>query len=525
VKKSILQKVGGLFAALLLVPVLTGSLAGCSGPAAVQAADKAAAPFFTDRVIAVRFVMSAENWADLRKNAVKEEYVRADMWYDGELIPDIALRPKGNSSLSMTIGMNSIKFGLKADLNFFNSARSLNGVKKLNFNNGFSDPTFIRERLSYELFEQMGLPTPRSAFVDVWINDIHLGLYDMVEQVDQAFLGRYFPSATGNLYKPEMPASYLKWTEADLKASATGQKAASDNLDINLGGGNFGEILKALGQESLTGQKAETPPTNTPGMGKNGGLMGPNGLKWGGEGDLLQQMCLKTNENKPDSSALFRLLEVLNKEPDETFAGEIEKVLDVDQVLRYLAVSTVLVHLDNYTGMGHNYYLYEVDGKFTIIPWDLNMSFGNLNCNLNLDRIINFFIDEPTAGALKERPLVARLLSVPAFLETYHRYLTELMDGPFSYEVMASRIDELANMIRPYVKADSLKFFPTTSFEKYIGTSTDTGDVRFFGMGLNIGLKYFVTERIKSIEKQLSGELPSANHGQGNGGYIFMPGN
>jgi hypothetical protein len=348
----------------------------------------------------------------------------------------------------------------------------------------------------------------------------------MVEQVDQAFLGRYFTSTTGNLYKPEMPASYLKWTEADLKASETAQPEVSDNLDINLGGGNLGEILKALGQASFMGEKADTPAANAPGMGKNGGFMGPNGLKWGGEGNLLEQMCLKTNENKPDSSALFRLLEVLNKEPDETFAGEIEKVLDVDQVLRYLAVSTVLVHLDNYTGMGHNYYLYEVDGRFTIIPWDLNMSFGNLNCNLSLDRIINFFIDEPTAGAVKERPLVARLLSVPAFLETYHGYLAELIDGPFSYEVMASRIDELADMIRPYVKADSLKFFPTASFEKYIGVSTDTGsDMRFFGMGLNIGLKYFVTERIKSIVKQLSGELPGANYGQGNGGFIFMPGN
>lgn len=51
-------------------------------------------------------------------------------------------------------------------------------------------------------------------------------------------------------------------------------------------------------------------------------------------------------------------------------------MLDVDQVLRFLAVSVMLVHLDNYIGMGHNYYLYEMNGRFTILPWDLNMAFG-----------------------------------------------------------------------------------------------------------------------------------------------------
>ena len=208
---------------------------------------------------------------------------------------------------------------------------------------------------------------------------------------------------------------------------------------------------------------------------------------------------------------------MLNKEPDKTFQQEIEKVLDVEQFLRYLAVSTVLVHLDNYIGMGHNYYLYEVDGKFTIIPWDLNMSFGGFSFGVDRQRIIDFYIDEPTIGAMADRPLVSRLLVVPSYLETYHGYLEEIINDPFSYEVMEAKIDELADMIRPYVEADTLKFYSTRQFERGLGEDVAIS-TRMPGMGMNIGLKAFVQQRIESIRKQLEGELPSkSDDGRGNG--------
>jgi spore coat protein CotH len=568
-KKPGLYGVGVKWLSGLLLIISVISLAGCVSQVAGQAAQETAdisAPFYPDRVVTVRFVMTEENWAYLKNNASEESYVKADMWYDGELVPDIALRPKGNSSLSSTISSGSIKFGLKADLNLFNAERSLDGVRKLNFNNGFSDPTFMREILSYELFKQMGLPTPRASFVDVYVNDIHLGLYTMVEQIDQTFLARYFTDTSSNLYKPEMPAAYLNWTEEDILASSTG---TTDTSDVNLGGGNLNEILEALGQGADQEEEEDAPavpdlpggfglpnqPSDnaTPGFGApdmgnafprnqlpdvnpsdnvtrrntapDAGMAPIGAMGSGSQGDYLEQMGLKTNENKPEYTALLNFLDILNNEPDETFSGEIEKVLNVDGVLRYLAVSAVLVHLDNYIGMGHNYYLYEVDGKFTIIPWDLNMSFGNFNSGLDRSGIINFIIDEPTAGTVADRPLVARLLAVPEYLETYHNYITEMIDGPFSSETISPRIDEIADMIRPYVAADTLKFFTTSAFESFIDEGgSSTSDTRSGAMGLNIGLKAFVAERIESIKKQLAGELASTNNGQGNGGSFSAGG-
>jgi spore coat protein CotH len=372
--------------------------------------------------------------------------------------------------LMTTAKSPSIRYSFKVDLNFFNSARNLDGVKKLVFNNGFSDPTFMREILAYEIFARMGIPSPRASFVDLWMNDTHLGLYTMVEAIDKTFIKNHFSDNNGNLYKPEMPAAYLDWTETDYekqleRAGFPATDNQKDALDVNLGGGKLSEILQAL--EPQEDEESASSP-GVPGFGGGIQMQGLSG------GDLVQQMALKTNENQPDYTNLFQFLEVLNNEPDETFPEEIEKVLDVDETLRYLAVSTLIVHLDNYIAMGHNYYLYDNNGKFVILPWDLNMAFGTFNFGLSTEQLINYYIDEPSGGPMESRPLVDRLLSYPPYLEKYHTYLEELLDGTFSVEVMEARINELADLIRPYVEADDMKFFSTNQFELgiYQGSSS-----------------------------------------------------
>jgi len=446
---------------LVIIPGTLSTGCGTGDSGAVYGSNDP--PFYPDRVVEVRLVTADENWESMLETPMAEEYFRADFWYDGELIPDVAVRTKGNSSLMTTANSDSIRYSLKVDLNFFNSARNLDGVKKVVFNNGFSDPTFMREMLAYEIYAQMGIPTPRTAFVDLWMNDTHLGLYTMVEAIDKNFISNHFTDNTGNLYKPEMPAAYLNWTEEDYekqlaRTGGTGGEEV-DPMDINLGGGRLSDILAALEAEE------DEEPGESQGIFGFGGGAGMAGLT---RGDYLESMGLKTNENKSDHGNLFRFLDVLNNEPDETFAEEIEKVLDVDETLRYLAVSALVVHLDNYIAMGHNYYLYDNNGKFVILPWDLNMAFGTFNFGLSTDQLINYYIDEPTGGPMEERPLVERLMSHPPYLEKYHEYLEELLDGPFSSEIMEARINELAELIRPYVYTDETKFFTNRQFERGI---------------------------------------------------------
>ena len=490
---------------LLAMVVLTMGIIGCGSETSEGISAEDMDVFITDRVVTVRIVMKEEDWTACQVNALARQYVPADFWFDSELVSDVAIRPKGHSSLRQAFDSGSPRFSLKVDFNLFNRARNFRGLKKLNFNNGFSDPTFIRERLAYELFEQIGIPTPRSSFVDLWVNDTHLGLYTMVEQIDKTFLSRHFAGNDGNLYKPEMPAAYLNWTEADLEEhgarwGAVGWGDPGSGMDVNLGGGKLREIMQALEQHEPAAGEASTigPPGPPPGM------PSPPGATSGLQGSYLEIMGLKTNENSPDHSALLHFLDILNNEPDETFPAEIEKVLDVDEVLRFLAVSTLVVHLDNYLGLGHNYYLYETGGKFTILPWDLNMAFGTFNCTLGRDSLINFYIDEPTCGPIAERPLIHRLLSYPPYLDVYHGYLETLLDGPFSVDVMESRVDELADLIRPYVEADELKFFSIGEFER--GLTGDTRGIRtlpdILTKDMPLGVSQLSPESLSCLEEQ-----------------------
>jgi len=408
--------------------------------------------FPADKVIDVRLEMYDMQWQDMVDNPMAEQYQIATIIYDGIRLEDVAVRTKGNSSLMTVAGdPNGTRFSLKVDFNRYIKGQDLAGIQKLNFNNGFSDPTFIRELLSYDLMRALGVPAPRCCFANLYINDELLGLYTVVEQVDDEFVESHFPRGDGDLYKAGM-GTYLLW---------------DPNYDLY------------------------TTPFST--------------------------LALKTNEDTSDRSALITMLDELNN------GGDYESVLDVDEVLRYFAVNTVLVSLDSYQGdMAQNFYLYEENGVFRIIPWDYNMSFGTFNMGCDRDNIMEFMIDEPTISKFENRPLIAKLLEDPEYLAIYHGYLNEIITGPFSPANMNWLIDKTAALIRPYVYADPTKFYTEEQFEETLTSdmTTDPNDVSIAGFARGFGsvpgLKTFVSERVASIRKQLDGLAPTENGGYGN---------
>lgn len=115
---------------LLAMVVLATGVLGCGGVSGRMPAQDQDA-FITDRVVEVRIVMKDEDWTTCQQNALAEQYVRADFWFDGELVPDVAIRPKGNSSLRSTVQSKSPRFSLKVDFNLFNRARNFRGLKKV----------------------------------------------------------------------------------------------------------------------------------------------------------------------------------------------------------------------------------------------------------------------------------------------------------------------------------------------------------------------------------------------------------
>ena len=50
------------------------------------------------------------------------------------------------------------KKSFKIDFNKFISGQNYDGLKKLNFSNGFKDPTCMREKLFFDVCRQVGVP-------------------------------------------------------------------------------------------------------------------------------------------------------------------------------------------------------------------------------------------------------------------------------------------------------------------------------------------------------------------------------
>ena len=249
--------------------------------------------------------IAEEDWQDILENPLAEEYHRANVVINGEMAGNVAIRTKGNTSLTFVASSDSDRYSFKLDFDYYEDGGNYYGLKKLNLNNNYSDSSSMREYLSYKILDAMGVPVPGCGYTHITVNGEEWGLYLAVEAIDEVFLETRFSDASGDLYKPE-------------------------------GMGGTGADLVYRGDDI----------------------------------SLYTGLNPKTNENG-DGSAVLALMRAL-----ESREG-LEETLDVDEALRYLAVNTALANFDSYLGgTTHNFYLYEQDGVFSILPWDYNLSFG-----------------------------------------------------------------------------------------------------------------------------------------------------
>ncbi len=199
---------------------------------------------------------------------------------------------------------------------------------------------------------------------------------------------------------------------------------------------------------------------------------------------------LGEDENK---AALKNFISVLNAMPDGE-KGDIEQVLDVDTALKYIAANAVLGNYDSYNGdKGHNYMLYgDETGKFSVLPWDFNMSFNGYSGGArnaagtgtgNTDAV-TASVDIPVMGIdMNSVPMINNLLKVAEYKASYVTYVRQLVEYLSGIE---SRITELAGLIRSDVQADPTKFYTMEQFEANIAYSASAAGASGGAAGANV---------------------------------------
>jgi len=133
------------------------------------------------------------NSEDPRQNT----YVTATLKYGNETVSNIGLRLKGEGSFQKL----DQKPAFKLKFDEFVDKQSFRGLRRMTLNNAFEDPSFVAERLAYEVFRALGLPAPRCNNATLYVNGAFYGVYVNVEAEDKTFLRRWFEDDGGNLYE------------------------------------------------------------------------------------------------------------------------------------------------------------------------------------------------------------------------------------------------------------------------------------------------------------------------------------
>lgn len=450
--------------------------------------------FDTSYVHSIDIVM--DDWDSFVENCESEEYASCAVVIDGESYKNIAIRAKGNTSLSQVANYGSDRYSFKLEFDHYSDATTYHGLDKLCLNNIIQDNTYMKDYLCYTMMNCAGVSSPLCSFAYITVNGEDWGLYLAVEAVEDSFLERNYDS-TGNLYKPDSMSMG--------GGRGNGKDFDQDDFDLS----KFDKFNTENSGKNATSDSTETSSKNNfqlPQMGNFGGGKGNND-GFGGMGsddvkliytdddfDSYENIfdSAKTDITDSDKARLINSLKVLNSD-------DAASTVDVDAVIKYFAVHNFVCNFDSYTGsMIHNYYLYENDGILSMIPWDYNLAFGGFVGGSDSTSMINYPIDSPVSGGdTDSRPMLAWIFADEEYTELYHEAFSEFIANYFESGYFGEEIDRVTALISPYVEKDPTKFCTYDEFTEGVAA-----------------LKEFCTLRAESVRAQLDGTIPSTSDAQ-----------
>ena len=449
-------------------------------------------------------------WDKMIFNAQLEEYIPCTLVIDGVKIDRVAIRPKGNSSLKLISGMNSQNFSFKVEFDHYVN-QTFDGLDKMALNNFTQDKTCMKDYLTYHMMRYMGVPAPLASFVDITLNGEPFGFYLAIEAVEESFCMRNYKSSDGKLYKPDsLSLENFDFGKMSKYRTENGQTAfeylssiveneAYLNADENTRVDMIGEISKVI-------------------LESNGISTDVSGLVYVGDNPKSYKAIFDTavfTITEKDKKRLINSIKKLNSGED------LDNVIDIEPVIKYFAVHSFVDNYDSYTSLfSHNYYLYERNGKLSLIPWDYNLAYGALTIeagNAFVDSfsdyiifdkktygmkagksMVNYPIDTPvfTVG-LEERPMICQIINNEEYYELYHKYYSQFISEYFESGYFDTFYSKVVEMISPYVKKDVKGFITYEQFED--GTKE---------------LRKFCKLRAESIRGQLNKTIPATLDGQ-----------
>lgn len=277
------------------------------------------------------------------------------------------------------------------------------------------------------------IPAPKANFVRVVINGESWGLYVNAQQFDKQFLSENYPSAKG-----------VRWKVKGNPGGGGGLEYVGDNIE-----------------------------------------------------DYKRRYEMKTEDGEKAWKALVTLCKTLDETPPERLEEALKPILDVECVLRFLALDNALINNDGYWVRASDYNLFrDPKGVFHVIPHDANETFGPAMglgmgrgpgagrgpggrpggdrgpgprggaeagprpARVDLDPLVGLDDDR--------KPLRSRLLAVPALRERYLRHVRTIAEDWLDWEKLGPVVGRYRALIEKEVEADTRKLSSFAAFRKSV---------------------------------------------------------
>lgn len=429
----------------------------------------ASVPFYDEGTVRTLFFeFENTDWekelADFNNTDVE---VPAKLTVDGKTYEGVGVHFRGASSY-FTVGEGR-KRSLNVSLDFTHKDQNVGGYRTLNLLNSHEDPSFLRTVLHSHIAREY-LPAPKANFVQVVVNGENWGIYVSVQQFNKEFTREFFGSTKGARWK--------------VQGSPGGR-------------GTFAYL--------------------------------------GDDQEAYENIyILKTKESPKVWADLANLMKVLNETPADRLEAALKPILDVEGALKFLALENTLINNDGYWIRTSDYATYQDDsGKFHLVPHDMNECFarpggpgfgggggrrgpggpqggpGGPNGPGGFGgpggpqggpgggggaRVEGVKLDPLLAAKDASKPLLSKLLAVPALRERYLTHCRDIADNWLTWEKLGPLTQKLHDLIAAEVKADTRKLDSTEAFEKSVAEDVAGTGFGPFGGGA-MGLKNFADQR------------------------------
>jgi spore coat protein H len=338
-------------------------------------------------------------------------------------------------------GQRSYKRPFKIDLNKQVKGQRLVGRSSFNFHNLVADVSCLSDALAYEFFREAGVPASRTAFARLRLS---VG-------------GRFEDRLLGLYVLVENP-------DKDWAREQFGVGGVALFKPVTY------ELFKDLGEDWKAYEGIYDPKTAV----------------------------------KPEHARrVMDLAKLVTHADDAGFAARIGEFIDLDEFARFLACQVILSNYDGILSNGQNFLLYldPRDGRFGFIPWDLDHCWGEFGLVGTREQREQASLWHPWIGADR---FLERMLAAGPVRERYRRELERLRATLFLPDRLSGRLDELADVVRPFIAEESGDRL--ARFESAVsGAPADMARDR-----AAFSHKRFFTARATSVTEQLEGRSEGA---------------